>query len=341
MTIRVKLSVFPDWPLERQTHSQAGRWGDCEFYINEHMDECDYWVVYTGLYDTEICRCPTGRTLFVTYEPSSVHTYNDSFLAQFDSIITCQRGIEHPDVFYTQQGQHWFAGIDYPRLNVLRDYDEFKSVPLPEKTNVLSLISSAKDMTHEHRSRSKYIYQLIDHFGDRLHVYGPGFRPLRDKLDAIAPYRYHVVLENSAEPDYWSEKLADTYLGGAYPLYKGCPNLSDYFDPLSFTTINSDVRLAIDTIEKVIADDIYSSRVKAVAAARDLILDRYNLFAYISEYIEQRVDGESLLPVRRTLHDERHYTDRSLGAQALRNIRSIYRVIIGRNQPEHYSGGCK
>jgi hypothetical protein len=41
-------------------------------------------------------------------------------------------------------------------------------------------------------------------------------------------------LENSQSPHYWTEKLTDAYLGWAFPLYVGCPNVGDYFAKESF-----------------------------------------------------------------------------------------------------------
>src|SRR5437667_94736 len=71
-----------------------------------------------------------------------------------------------------------------------------------------------------------------------LDVSGRGIRAIEDKADGILPYRYHVALENSQFPDYWTEKLADAFLGFAHPLYWGCPNLERYFPAQSFTALN-------------------------------------------------------------------------------------------------------
>ena len=56
-------------------------------------------------------------------------------------------------------------------------------------------------------------------------------------LEAIADY---IALENSSHAHYWSEKLADTYLGWSFPFYWGCPNTSDYFPEQSLCQIDRD-----------------------------------------------------------------------------------------------------
>ena len=116
------------------------------------------------------------------------------------------------------------------------------------------------------------VERLVRHFGSRLSRYGRGFKPIPDKAEAILPYRYHITLENSSVKDYWTEKLADAYLGGAYPLYWGCPNLADYFPSDAFTMIDiDDPDTAIATIEKAIDNDYFPKAVKPSPArlARD------------------------------------------------------------------------
>ena len=53
--------------------------------------------------------------------------------------------------------------------------------------------------------------------------------PIEDKFDALIGYKYHLALENSVIPDYWTEKLADSLLAWCKPIYYGCPNINDYF----------------------------------------------------------------------------------------------------------------
>ena len=49
---------------------------------------------------------------------------------------------------------------------------------------------------------------------------------MSDKAEAIAPYAYHLVLENNYIDNFWTEKLADAWIGWALPLYLGAPNLA-------------------------------------------------------------------------------------------------------------------
>src|SRR5262249_27327408 len=119
-----------------------------------------------------------------------------------------------------------------------KDYDLLKSVRAGPKTKLLSVISSDKAFTEEHKKRLEFVGSLKDIFGDEIDFFGRGKEPIEDKWDAIAPYKYHVVLENGEYRDYWTEKIADCYLAWTYPFYAGCPNLGKYFPPESFTPLS-------------------------------------------------------------------------------------------------------
>lgn len=93
-----------------------------------------------------------------------------------------------------------------------------------------------------------------------------------------------LVMENSQQPDYWTEKLADAYLGRAYPLYFGCPNLADYFSEDAFTPVDiTRPQAALESIAEALRTNLYERRLAAIEAARQLVLERYNLFPMLTE----------------------------------------------------------
>jgi hypothetical protein len=164
------------------------------------------------------------------------------------------------------------------------DYDYFRSLKEGPKNKLMSVICSSKSMTEGHRQRVRFVEKLKKHFGQDIDVFGNGFDPIPDKWDAIYPYKYHVVLENCSVPDYWTEKLADAFLGLAYPIYYGCTNLSSYFPDKSFTPIYiNDPEQAIYTIGEIIENKTYERSVKYIMEANSLVLNRYNIFPMLAQ----------------------------------------------------------
>jgi len=287
--VRIKLSHnWGNWPLLRQTPGGLGVWGDCQFFVNQEIDQCDYWVVLEGIERAETCICPPGNLIFITHEPTPVRYYKRSFVDQFSLLLTEQRWIRPRRVVYRQQALPWHAGVRrkhgqggsaLERDEARFSYDDFKHMRDIPKTRHLSVICSARTETAGHRSRIEFVHRLKEHFKDRLDWFGKGFQPIEDKWDAIAPYRFHLALENNALPHYWTEKLADTYLAGTFPIYAGCPNIGSYFEPAALQRVDvADAERAIRDIERLLREGISPSRQAAVVRARERVLDEYNLF---------------------------------------------------------------
>ncbi|NLW90455.1 MAG: transferase [Syntrophomonadaceae bacterium] len=292
--IRIKLSTdFPYEPIKRQTPNSSGRWGDFEFIINQDVSECDYWVVYNDLLRPETTSCPPQNTIFITAEPPGIRGYKTEFIRQFARVITFHQNLNHPRVTMNQPGLNWHAGrvltdIEQRQSIVNKTYDDFKNMYYFDKSKLLSVVTSSKTHTPGHRKRLELVERLKQHFGDRIDVYGKGVREIEDKWDALADYKYHIALENSYLPHYWTEKLADSYLAGAYPIYYGCPNLRDYFSPNAFTRIDvNNPEVAIATIENCIASNKYENSLEAIRAARNQVLDEYNMFPMIVKLLKK------------------------------------------------------
>ena len=108
--------------------------------------------------------------------------------------------------------------------------------------------------------------------------------------------------------DYWTEKLSDAYLAGCHHIYHGCPNIGQYFDLASLTGIDlNDPEKAIAAIETCIEQSRYESSEKKIWEAREKVLDTYNLFAMIADYIEterQKVSSQNRPYVKVTIRKE-------------------------------------
>lgn len=55
-------------------------------------------------------------------------------------------------------------------------------------------------------------------------------KTLSDKLKLFKDFQFSIVIENSRQDNYFSEKLIDCLITKTIPIYYGCPNISEYFD---------------------------------------------------------------------------------------------------------------
>jgi hypothetical protein len=268
-------------------------WGECKFFINEEIDECDFWVVYDDVVRPETTRCPPGNTLLITGEPPSVKSYHPRFTAQFAQVLTCHRGLKHPNVTYQQQSLPWMIGCCFNHetgqwdKTYTKDYDELSILPPVPKTRLLSVLSSNKAFTPGHQRRLAFVDALKARFGDEIDIFGRGIRDVEDKWDAIAPYKYHIVIENGQFPDYFTEKLSDAIFANAYPLYVGCPNIGEYFPKNTLTSVDpTDPAAGIRAICAEMEARRYESSSEARQVAKKLLLNEYNLFPMLDKWVQ-------------------------------------------------------
>ncbi len=272
----------------RQTkgHRMVSLDGRYRFFVDEDIADPDIVVVQgKGLRQTKMFHVAPQNTIVLATEPSSVLVYPRRYLRQFGMVCTCQEGTRHPDVRYGPAVLPWFVGFTETdgKCAYTLDYDQLKAVPAPPKKKLISVITSNKAFTRGHLERIRFVEALKAHFGDRLDIFGRGFRTFDDKWDVLAPYRYHIALENSSQRYYWTEKISDSFLAETYPFYYGCTHLEDYFPKEAFTPIDiHDAPRAIATIEAALAEDRGAKAAAALAEAKRLVLDKYNLFEYVA-----------------------------------------------------------
>ena len=288
--------------------------------INQPCEECDAWVVLQstrGLLECESTWCPPENLVLVTREPPDMMTWQKRYLQQFSLIVTCHENLQHLNILHSQHGQVWH----------LRNstFDELLDVQPGSKPKLVSVICSNKTYTPGHRARIRLLKVLKQHFKE-LEVFGRGVSPIADKWDGIYPYKYHIVLENGSFPHYWTEKLTDAYLGYALPFYWGCPNLSDYFPSDAFLRIDpNNIDQSVAAIEQALSMNLYEKFFPAIAEARNLILQRYNLFPTLVDLCKQLPGGAKR---RITLRPDFEYQS-PLKVQALKVFSQIRQVIGG------------
>ena len=282
--------------LLRQSVNSEGIWNDCKFIINDNkLKKCDWWFVLhgSGLVERENCLCDPDHVVYVSMEPSEkISQASDKFLEQFSHLVLCDRDIKHQNIIYSNW-LTWWVGIIVNKKNkkhifspqIRLNYNQLSDMRPVKKLNKISIILSDKDISKGHKKRIEFINKIITlPISKHIDVFGHGFNPIPDKWDAIAPYKYHLVLENSVQKDYWSEKLADAFLGFSFPIYYGCPNIYDYFSKNSLSVIDIDrVDEAVNVLQGIIEDNVYDNNMYAIDISRNQVLNQYNIFNLMSE----------------------------------------------------------
>jgi hypothetical protein len=287
--LNVRLTI-PNPPpgMELFTPNGSLRWRETRFHLNPPAGTpCDFWMVHSYAWPEETAVVCPVNTLFINGEPSAKRNYARAFYRQFQHVVSPHAGTPHPNLHRTAPCLGWLVGFDYRAGRITYGYDHLKNMARPEKQNLVAVVCSDTAKTRGQRERLAFLAALKRKLGDRLVHFGKGFAPVDDKMTAISPYRYQLVLENSISEHYWTEKIMDAYLGWAFPLYCGCPNLADYFPGESFLALDwHDAEGAVRQIEALL-DTPTESWLPAVAEARRRVLEDLNPFGRFHELAQQ------------------------------------------------------
>lgn len=286
-TIRIKLIVRgqPGTVFISQLPATGSFTGECSFHDSLSEDRYDWLVVIDDVSrklgaPPESLACADEHTLLVTTEPQTITNYGRGFTRQFAHVLTSQseKSLPHPNRIFSHTGNLWFNG---------HTYDQIHGNPLPGKSLGLSTVCSAKQQKHTlHNDRYQFCHWLMQRLPD-MDLFGHGSRYIEKKYDALDPYRYHLAIENYVGPHHWTEKLADPFLSGCFPIYYGCENIGDYFTSDSYLEIDIYKREeALDLIRAITENPRhYPASLEALCEARRRVMNEYNLLSMIEEIV--------------------------------------------------------
>ena len=272
-----------------------------EFSTDLSCDDFDFVVFmhHSSILSNIKIDIPRERLIFLSMEPSDrLCKLHYKFLNQFGLIVTSDSGSHFVNKFKFNIAT-WWVGVNAVikiknhgfQYDGLKNFEYFRNnSPHPKefrsKINRISVIRSSKLLFEGHSIRDKFIDKLImSEIGQHIDVFGGPGNYIHDKFDAINPYRYHLVVENYVDTDYWSEKLSDVFLCNSFPIYYGCKNIDDYFDSSSILKIDiNDFEATIAKLNDLIFNEErdYSRQINE---SKNLILYNYNIFNVIFEII--------------------------------------------------------
>ena len=189
------------------------------------------------------------------------------------------------------------TSIFKPHYRNVEYFDQLESL---EKPKLLSVICSTQSLTPAHKLRLNFVRNLKSHFGSELDWYGNGVNSIKEKWDALAPYKFTIALENQSRHNVITEKLGDSFLALSYPIYWGAPNAGDFFDANGYTTINiEDHTQTIRRIEEVLKSN-YTEKLPHLIENKKCVIHEFNFLIRILKICASKPRGDKLEKI--TLH---------------------------------------
>jgi hypothetical protein len=279
----ITVNVLKNWDypdLMHQTPGNAGVWQDIKFLL-ETDQPTDYVVVLNYPSQDILVRSRPGRIWAIMQEPPTEflkrsHRGDLSYSRVYTSDVRL-RGAKY---VHSHPALPW---------HVNRSYDYLKSADIPHKLKDISWVTSNQTVLQGHRDRMFFLQSIRDSLN--FDLFGRGFEPVEDKWQALAPYRYSIAVENFSNPFYWSEKIADCFLSWTMPIYYGCSKIMEYFPAESMIAIDIHrPQESLEIIHNAIRSQHWKKNLDAIRFARELILDRYQFFPFVTEKIKQDAD---------------------------------------------------
>jgi Glycosyltransferase family 10 (fucosyltransferase) C-term len=282
----LKVAVYGNWDFESAIRDliPGGAWGPVHFAPGAAVSDPDFVLILNTPAEPHLdLTMPPERIWFAVGEPPDFHAYH---LGQGKRtvVLTCDEALAADP-----PPERSFI-LTHPVLrtwHVKRSIDQLANMGPIAKPKTLSWVTSNKEYLVGHEIRMRFLRQIRDQIP--FDLYGRGFRPIDDKWDAIAPYRYSIAFENSLARPCFTEKLMDCFVCLTFPIYYGTSDIQRYFPSRSLITFDPEDPLVADRIKDIIASDLWRERQDALEEAKWLVLYKYNMFSQLSRLMLDRV----------------------------------------------------
>jgi hypothetical protein len=272
---------YPD--LLRQTPGNKGEWEGIQFTFEE-VAECDFVVVINHSKKDIKVKCRKGGKILLIQEPPyERNNYLKLHFRFYDTIIS---GFKNPGAYEMLNKQ---AALPW---HIDKTYDELSRLTIDQqgvKKDTISFITSNSNIYPEHTVRLNFIeYMKSQSFN--FDLFGRGFQPISNKFEGIYPYKYTIAAENYIGKDYFTEKIIDAFLSLSMPVYYGCPNITDYFPAEAMILVDMNKPgESLEKIKEAIATKAWDKNKDAILHAKELVLNKYQLFPMLQEVIKNKL----------------------------------------------------
>jgi len=284
----MKIYFMPVWgdstetiydTMRKQTPQSKGVWKDMSATVD--MSEADYFIVqdYTDIAHTE-----KSKTYYFAREPLGAGRVDDVDAVKKFSWV------DGTSYLYTK----WV----YPQDNiggVKMTYDSLVSQEPVEKSASLVCVQSGKYFLEGHKKRVDFINKIIWNNTNKIDLCGsirqaisyggPGENYVVDKFEKLKDYRYCLAFDNGRRENYFGTQFTDALLSWTVPIYWGAPNISEFFPEDSYIVLDIGNPRGFEDVLDTLTPEDYNRRLPSIKKARDLILNKYNIWPTIYEAI--------------------------------------------------------
>jgi hypothetical protein len=272
----IKIERYFSYPdLKRQTANSSMKWGHFTF-TEDNIEECDYLVILDYPKDDFSIKVNPNNILHLSLEPPNEVSKYRQYANKNVKWIFNQLDIKRNNIL-SHGALPWHIDKDFNFLT------ELKLENLHKKNNIVWVTSNQRS-SQGHQKRMCFLDNIKDL--PFVNLYGRGIKHVEDKWDVLSEAKYAIAYENFQSDYYWTEKIIDCFLSFTMPLYFGCNNIGSFFPKGSYIQIDPKDKHIRLFLEEIVKSSKWEENLDAISEARDLVLNQYNLFPFLSDKIK-------------------------------------------------------
>ncbi|WP_163407778.1 glycosyltransferase family 10 domain-containing protein [Flavobacterium ajazii] len=271
----IKIERYFNYPdLKRQTPDNSMKWGDLLF-TEDAIDECDYLVVLDYPKKDFSIKVNRENIINLCLEPPNEVSKYRQYANKNVKLIINQLDIKKNNIL-SHGALPWHVNKSFDFLK------ELKAENLAKENNIVWITSNQRS-SKGHTKRMDFLDNIKNL--SFVNLYGRGINPIDDKWDVLSKAKYAIAYENFQSDYYWTEKIADCFLSYTMPLYFGCNKIDEFFPKESFIQIDPNDKHIGLFLKEIVNSKKWEENLDAIVKARELILNEYQLFPFLSNKI--------------------------------------------------------
>lgn len=286
--------IFLDY-LKKQTPGQSGKWKDMEAVIDPN--EADYCIIMDGYRG----HFPEDRAIYIGQHPY-VEGFSPSFRTFENKHCLARVRLDK----HLNPGEWW---LEY-------DYDTLVRLAVPKKDKVIACCMTYQTHNAMYAQRVKFMQEYCKEENEQseseaIHLYGrpeekfrvdnilrPYYKGVLGKNNPdgylnehtqgktiLSQYEYTLEFDVGPTKNYVSERFYDALLLWCWPIYFGSTNVHEFFPERSFGVVDLYKDHPLEQVWSQIHQNDWFESLDAIEEARNLILDKYQIWPYVYDVI--------------------------------------------------------
>lgn len=283
----VKIARYFSYPdIKRQTPNQSFTWNGITF-TEEDVEECDFLVILDYPKSDFSVKVNKNNIIHICLEPANEVSKYRQFANKQVSVVFNQYQNQEKFVF-SQPALPWHLDKDYDFFKKLQPTDLIKE-------DKIVWVTSNQRTSIQHNQRMDFLDSLTDL--PFVELFGRGISPIDSKWEVMKTSKYAIAYENFKNDYNWTEKISDCFLSYTMPLYFGCNRIEDYFPKEAIIQIDPKDKHIKLFLKEVIASKKYENSIEALTEARNLVLEKYQLFPFLESIIRAKLANDGVFQI--------------------------------------------